>query len=420
MSTNPAAEDFVRDVHDALNHFYDYAHLECHPLAERLVSAEMRSHRTRAQETRRILLDAIEALNPGDNVPLRAPERRAYSILFGLYVEGREPAAVAAALGIGERQLRRDRASAVDALSTILLDRYPPRDVPIVEDEDLRSESQRLAQQQEMVELAHFVEKLLPLLTSLAEAQDVAVRSGIATDFPLVQTNQMLLRQILLGLASHLLTRTALAQLVFVAQRAERQWQVGVQLHYSDVESRMQGSPLLGELAAVETMTSVLGATLDFRTEDEQVDYLWVSFPVQQEVTVLVIDDNHDLFDLFQRYLVGHPYQLIHAADVEQALLLARSSRPAVITLDLMMPARDGWEFLQLQRADPALRHIPVIVCSVLIEPELAFSLGASGYLKKPIGASELLVALQQVQSSAWAGEARRVSPAPSSTPPTD
>jgi hypothetical protein len=78
--------DLARNIRDALAHLYDHAYLETHPLAEHLAAERAGLTRTRAQETRRILLDAIELLNPGDNVALRAPERRTYEVLYGLYV----------------------------------------------------------------------------------------------------------------------------------------------------------------------------------------------------------------------------------------------------------------------------------------------------------------------------------------------
>ena len=77
-------DELGRQIRDALAHLYDYVYLQRHPLAERLLPAHASTIRTRAQELRRILLDAIESLNPGDSVPIRALERRSYAILFGL------------------------------------------------------------------------------------------------------------------------------------------------------------------------------------------------------------------------------------------------------------------------------------------------------------------------------------------------
>jgi hypothetical protein len=60
-------------------------------------------------------------------------------------------------------------------------------------------------------------------------------------------------------------------------------------------------------------------------------------------------------------------------------------TQPDVITLDVMMPNMDGWQVLRALAQNPATAKIPVVVCSVLREPEVALSLGARAYLKKPI-----------------------------------
>ncbi len=67
-----------------------------------------------------------------------------------------------------------------------------------------------------------------------------------------------------------------------------------------------------------------------------------------------------------------------------------------MIILDLMLPNRDGWELLQILHANPDTASIPVAVCSILDDPELAFSWGAQFYLKKPVGSLELLQALAE------------------------
>jgi CheY-like chemotaxis protein len=409
--------DFVRDVHEALTHLYDHAYLECHRLAKQLASPEGRANRTRAQEVRRVLLDTLEELNPGENVPMRALERRAYAVLFGLYVEGRDAAAVANALGIGGRQLRRDRAAAVEALATILYDRYLPRpakEAGGADEEPLLDEIQRLTQQQERVDLPRLVQKLLTLLNGLAEEQGIHILSSIPAEFPSLQTDPMLLRQILLGIASQAISHTNPSEIIFAAQIEEQELSILLRWRCA---AQANGSleTLQGELSTAETMATALGARLHYRSPFRGQYEIGVIFPREQEMIVLVVDDNRELFELFQRFVFGQPYQLTHAASVDQALTLARTTKPAAITLDLMMPNRDGWEFLQIQQADADIASIPVIVCSVLAEPELAFSLGARGYLKKPITADDLLRALAVIPAPASVA-AHLAAPAHSST----
>lgn len=63
------------------------------------------------------------------------------------------------------------------------------------------------------------------------------------------------------------------------------------------------------------------------------------------------------------------------------------------------MPSQDGWEILEALQKDPVTRGIPVIVCSVLEDPQLARSLGARAYLQKPVSQSELLSTLESLPS---------------------
>ncbi|MCG8352254.1 MAG: response regulator [Chloroflexales bacterium] len=75
---------------------------------------------------------------------------------------------------------------------------------------------------------------------------------------------------------------------------------------------------------------------------------------------------------------------------------MAHELGPDVVVLDVMMPEMDGWEVLQRLRANASNRDLPIIVCSVFDDPELARSLEASLVLPKPIGRDDILTALRQ------------------------
>jgi CheY-like chemotaxis protein len=67
-----------------------------------------------------------------------------------------------------------------------------------------------------------------------------------------------------------------------------------------------------------------------------------------------------------------------------------------VIVLDVMMPRIDGWEMLGRLRSNRATSHVPVIVCTIMAQEELALSLGAAGFLKKPVTRQDFLAALDR------------------------
>jgi GAF domain-containing protein/DNA-binding response OmpR family regulator len=113
--------------------------------------------------------------------------------------------------------------------------------------------------------------------------------------------------------------------------------------------------------------------------------------------TVLLVDDDPRTVELLTLYLGGAGFEVVVARDGEEALALARRVRPAVITLDVLLPRLDGWEVLARAKADPALAGVPVVVVSMLDERGKGFALGAAEYLVKPVGREALLGALRRL-----------------------
>ena len=99
--------------------------------------------------------------------------------------------------------------------------------------------------------------------------------------------------------------------------------------------------------------------------------------------TILVIDDDAATRDLLARFLEREGFRVARAEDGRQGL--ERALRPRAILLDVTMPRMDGWTVLRALRADPELGATPIVMITVLDEQNLAFSLGASDYLQKPI-----------------------------------
>lgn len=112
---------------------------------------------------------------------------------------------------------------------------------------------------------------------------------------------------------------------------------------------------------------------------------------------VLVVEDDPSAQELLRKVLETEGMEAVIAVDGAEGLRLARELRPDAITLDLLMPRVDGWEFLERLKADPATRDIPVVVVSCVDRREEALKKGADAHLVKPLDREDLVATLRRV-----------------------
>ena len=112
--------------------------------------------------------------------------------------------------------------------------------------------------------------------------------------------------------------------------------------------------------------------------------------------TLLVIDDDPAVQNLLSRFLSRQGFEVVTAASGIDGLRLAKQLRPAVITLDVLMPSMDGWQVLTALKADPELAEIPVVMVTIVDEKNLGYALGASDYINKPIDRDRLVALLNK------------------------
>ncbi|HEX5870865.1 MAG TPA: response regulator [Longimicrobium sp.] len=122
---------------------------------------------------------------------------------------------------------------------------------------------------------------------------------------------------------------------------------------------------------------------------DDCVDVDGAEMPAEAG-SVLVIDDDPVQRDLMKRFLGKEGFHVRVAASGREGLRLARQIHPVAITLDVMMPEMDGWSVLRSLKADAALRDIPVVMLTMVDDPDRGFALGASDYATKPVNRQRL------------------------------
>jgi len=119
--------------------------------------------------------------------------------------------------------------------------------------------------------------------------------------------------------------------------------------------------------------------------------------PMTHGLVIMAVDDNSQVINLYKRYLKPQGYFVVPVTDPTQALLRAKEIKPFAITLDIMMPVKDGWDVLKDLKNDPETRDIPIIICSILEKEERGFSFGAADYLVKPFLQEDIIKAITRL-----------------------
>jgi CheY-like chemotaxis protein len=241
-----------------------------------------------------------------------------------------------------------------------------------------------------------------------------------APDLPLVQSDRVILRQILLDLFNRVLQMWERGNILLAVRPSMEAVVLEVQAWTgapAGEKDRVRDGPFqywIDRLNAhfsweveEESVVSLSAAgTVPLGRRAVRTRYI-LELPRANQAMIYVVDDHEPAIRIIQRYLSHSNVQVIGITDPSQVLSLAKSTHPQAILLDVMMPSIDGWEILQKVKSDPETQQIAVIICSVWDQPELAFSLGANGFLKKPINQAELVSELARLNSLGSAGELR-------------
>ena len=404
-------EQFLHHLRYALNHLYDPHYLHDSPLAD-LLGVTDRANAPAG--LRRILTEAIEALKPAGSPPSQSRTWRIYELLFYRYVQQFNQQEVADQLGLSVRHLRREQQIALEELAGWLQEQFgltdkfgaaeegpatatkpvevagPATDAALGEDLAWLKDGA-----EESTDLDQSLPTLLNLVRPLAARHGVVLDIVTAESLPNLAVHPVALRQALLNLLSTAIPKAEGGRVRISAQPSG--WEVEIQVVCTDPGPHP--SPILDDdrlrLDMTQQLTSLCGGRVTL-SSDEGIFAATLSLPVLERFPVLIIDDNADVLQLLQRYASGTRYQVFGARDPEQATSLAEQLLPQIIVLDVMMPKVDGWEVLGRLQQHPVTNHIPIVVCTILAQEELALSLGASAFLRKPLSRQAFLEALDQ------------------------
>ena len=115
---------------------------------------------------------------------------------------------------------------------------------------------------------------------------------------------------------------------------------------------------------------------------------------------VLVVDDEPDILDVLRYNLEKADFEVLTAVDGERALEMARSERPSLVVLDLMLPGMEGEEVCRLLRQDEGTRTTPILMLTAKgqeVDRIVGLELGADDYVVKPFSPRELVLRVKAI-----------------------
>lgn len=395
-------EDFIELLREGLSHLYDSDYLRQSELAALF---NLTSQADIAGAVRGVLTKGVDSLKPSGNVPSQSRDWRLYDALFHAYVQQLDQRIVADQLALSVRHLRREQRAAVEILADRL---WPQVDVTArtCRDDGIatalsgattpdQSLSHELAWLQDLpadrpTDLEATMAEAVALVALLADQADVTIDIGELYGLPPLAVHPVALNQILLNLFSVALSRMAGGKISVSACR--KRWDVEVCVGVAlGAQPAMPVSADDGaSLRMAHELVTLSGGAVRL-VETEAHWKILVTLPVLNQITILVIDDNADALQLMDRYTVGTRYRVVGVQDPDEVMAVVRRCPPQVIILDVMMPQVDGWKVLATLRQHPTTADVPVIVCTILTQQRLALSLGAAGFLKKPVTRQALL-----------------------------
>ncbi len=398
----PNYSEFTDHVRDALTHLYDHVHLQTHPLNLLLTGQAELDEVSRSQRLRRRLLEAVEQLNPAAGRPVSSEATFSYSALCYRYLDGLSPEEIANILGLSPRQVYRKLREAVEAVASLLWDQLQ-QELAAVEQApappdtwDRRSLAQATVQQlgalahPEMLEIGSLMAGILKdLLPYCAQMGAEIVLPPAETSFH-IYGDRAIFRQAMINLLTNALDQVHPP--IFRVEFAPAPGRLHLTLHAPD--SQHAAVPIekregIGWQVGVQ-LIEMQGGRVSLVSPADGWS-IQIELPLVEPQRVLVIDDMPDIADLFRRFTTHYALEVIGAKSAAEAFEVLQNLSPALILLDVMLPKQDGWEILQTLKANPATATIPVIICSILNEPGLATSIGADGYLRKPVSQEMLL-----------------------------
>jgi CheY-like chemotaxis protein len=159
----------------------------------------------------------------------------------------------------------------------------------------------------------------------------------------------------------------------------------------------VESAPGRGSTFTIRLPRTVQSGEAQTRKNQADVEPARALGAAEREALILVVDDDATVRDLVERHLKRSGFAVVTAGGGQEGLRLVRELRPAVVTLDIMMPDLDVWTVLAAIKGDPALASIPVVLMSIVDQKNRGYALGAADYLVKSVDRAKLVETLTNI-----------------------
>jgi len=177
----------------------------------------------------------------------------------------------------------------------------------------------------------------------------------------------------------------------------------------SGLSRKYQGTGL--GLAMIKLLAELHGGTLAVESAEGEGSRftVWLPLRVEEEIEAaetvvlgpavealagdryaMIVEADMKSADLIRVHLEAEGFKVVHAVTAEDALVLAERNTLSLITLAIMLPQMDGWELLTRFKQIRALKHVPIVIVSIVADRNKGFALGAAAVMQKPISRQEL------------------------------
>lgn len=384
---------FENLVKDALYNMFDYASLESHLLLDAGIKPPPDYKGSRGNFLKNILVDCIESLKPQDvDYDFTSNEWRSYIILSQRFIENVNSTELAKKLFLGERQIRRNQKKAIRAVALILWNKIQS------DNQDLPKEeiNNGFVINRELINLNQVVQSVIDLLKNQFDQQSIDVRFMDPDNIVTIKSDRIILRQIFIRIFHLFLQNRDFKQIKIYLDQKQDDIELVFQLPDSNIDLESILFYLHTQENMIQQWMNELNIQMDGCKALDCYEFI-IRFVSQEKKLILVVDDQEPALKMYERYLSKTNYKIYGLSKATKVLNKAIDLKPSLILLDIMMPKLDGWEVLQSLRVNEKTKNIPIVVCSAWGEPDLAKSLGANHFLRKPIVQRELLTILESI-----------------------